>query len=53
MTLTLGGLAQMDRHLVENTKVAGSIPTGGKLFAQTNLPFTMKQYKKDNMANFV
>ena len=33
--------------------VAGSIPTGGKYFAEINLPFTMKQYKNDNIANFV
>ena len=32
---------------------AGSIPTGGKLFAEIYLPFTMKQYKNDNTANFV
>ena len=30
----------MDRHWDENTKgVAGSNPTGGKRFAQINLPF--------------
>ena len=28
-------------------------PTGGKLFAEINLPFTTKQYKDDNIANFV
>ena len=38
--LALGDLEQMDRHLDEN--VAGSNPTGGKQFAQINLPFTMK-----------
>ena len=46
----------MDRHWDENTKgVAGSNPTGGKRFAQINLPFTIyiKQYKNDNIANFV
>ena len=37
--LTLGGLAQMDRHWDRNTGVAGSIPTGGnKLFAQIIFP---------------
>ena len=30
----------------------GSNPTGGKIFA-INLPFTTKQYKIDNIANFV
>ena len=45
----------MDRHWDENTKVlvAGSNPTGSKFFAQINLPFTTKQYKNDNIANFV
>ena len=45
----------MDRHWDQNTKVlvAGSNPTGGILFAQINLPFTTKQYKNDNIANFV
>ena len=33
--------------------IAGSIPTGGKYFAEINLLFTMKQYKNDNIANFV
>ena len=33
--------------------VAGSIPTGGKLFAEINLPFTTKQYKNDKIVNFV
>ena len=33
--------------------VAGSNPTGGKFCAQINSPFTMKQYKNDNIANFV
>ena len=42
----------MDRQGDENTKV-GSNPTGGKLFAIMNLPFTTKQYKYDNIANFV
>ena len=35
----------MDRHWDENTKVvgvAGSIPTGDKLFTHINLPFTTK-----------
>ena len=27
--------------------------TGGKLFAQINLSFTTKQYKNDNIVNFV
>ena len=36
-----------------NVLVAGSIPTGRKLFAHINLPFTTKQYKNDNIANFV
>ena len=40
----------MDRHW---DGVAGSNPTGGKLFALVYLPFTMKQYKNDNIANFV
>ena len=31
----------------------GSNPIGGKHFAEINLPFTMKQYKNDNIANFV
>ena len=39
-------LAQLDSH-----SVVGSIPTGGKLFAQINLPFTMKQHKNENIAN--
>ena len=39
----------MDRHW----DVAGSNPTGGKHFAQINLTFTTKQYKNDNIANFV
>ena len=42
-------------HETVNTKVfsvAGSIPTGGKLFAEINLPFTTKQYN-DNIASFV
>ena len=43
----------MDKHWDENTKVAGSNPTGGKLFAQINLPFTAKQCKDDNINNFV
>ena len=33
--------------------VAGSIPTGGQLFAQIYLRFTTKQYKNDNIVNFV
>ena len=33
--------------------VAGSFPTGAKLYAQINLPFTTKQYKNDNIVNFV
>ena len=33
--------------------VAGLIPTGSKLFAEINLPYTTKQYKNDNIANFV
>ena len=33
--------------------VAVSILSGGKLFAQINLPSTTKQYKYDNIANFV
>ena len=34
--------------------MAGSVPTsGGKLFAEINLPLTKKQYKNDNIANFV
>ena len=33
--------------------MAGSIPTRGKLFAEINLPFTAKQHKNDNIANFV
>ena len=48
----------MARHWDENTKVlvytvAGSNPTGCKHFAQINLSFTTKQYKNDNIANFV
>ena len=44
----------MDRHWDENTKVAGSNPTGdNKSFAQIKLPFTTKQYKNDNTVNFV
>ena len=34
-------------------RVPGSIPTGGKLFAEIILLFTMKQYKNANIANFV
>ena len=33
--------------------VAGSIPTGGKHFAEIILFFTTKQYKNANIANFV
>ena len=42
--LTLGELAQMDRHCDKNTKVvkAGSIPT--EEIAEINLPFTTKQH---------
>ena len=43
----------MDRHWDKILGVAGSNPTGGKLFAEINLPFTTKQYKNDNIANFV
>ena len=46
---------QMDRHGNENTWFSCSRfnTTGGKLFAQINLPFTTKQYKNDNIVNFV
>ena len=33
--------------------IAGSIPMGGKLFAEFILQFTMKQYKNARSANFV
>ena len=33
--------------------VAGSISTGGKLFAEINLPLATKQYKNDNIVNIV
>ena len=33
--------------------VADSNPTGGKLFAEINLPFPTKQYKNENIVNFV
>ena len=33
--------------------VAGSIPTGGKLFTEINLPNTAKQYENDKISNFV
>ena len=33
--------------------VACSNTTGGKCFAKTNLPFTMKHYKNDSIVNFV
>ena len=39
--LTLRDIAQMGRHW------------DGKHFAEINLPFTTKQYKNDNTANFV
>ena len=39
-------LAQTDRQLAENS-------TGGKLFAEIKLPLTTKQYKNDNIVNFV
>ena len=46
----------MDRHWDENNKVLVKlvqIPLDKKLFAQINLPFFTKQYKNDNIANFV
>ena len=43
----------MGRHWDEDVGVTGSIPTGGKHFAEINLCFTMKQYKNDNTVNFV
>ena len=33
--------------------VAGSIPTGGKPFAEIDLQVSTKQYKDDNIVNFV
>ena len=46
--LTLGEL-----HVAQLDGVASSIPTGCKLFAEINLLFATKQYKNDNIANFV
>ena len=34
-------------------RVSGSIPIGGKLFAEYILVFTTKHYKNANIANFV
>ena len=42
----------MDRHWDENPKVLVFYSQWGKLFA-INLFFTTKQYKVDNIANFV
>ena len=45
----------MDRHWDQILRcgVAGSVPIGGKLFAEINLPFTKNQYKNDNTVNCV
>ena len=37
----------------QGLSVVGSIPTRGKHFVEINLPFTMRQHKIDNIANFV
>ena len=50
--LTLGDLAQVDRHWDKIGRCWCSTPSGGKLFA-INLPSTAKQYKVDNIAKFV
>ena len=42
----------MDRHWDENPKVLVFLSHWGKLFA-INLLFTTKQYKVDNIGNFV
>ena len=42
----------MDRHWDKNPKVLVILSHWGKLFA-INFYFTMKQYKVDNIANFV
>ena len=47
-----GDLAQLDRHWNENPKVLVFYSQWGKLFA-INLLFTTKQYKVDNIDNFV
>ena len=56
--LTLGELAQMDRHWDENTKVlvgvAGSISHMRQTFLLKLIyPSVRKQYKNDNIVNFV
>ena len=43
-------LALRNKHIwigmgMEGLSVAGLNPTGDKLFAETNLPFTLKQYR--------
>ena len=43
----------MDRHWDENPKVLVFYSQWGKLFAQINLFLTTKQYKVDNIVNFV
>ena len=46
-------IGNTQNHVLKGFNAAGSIATGGKLFAEINLPFTMKQYRNDNIANFV
>ena len=53
MTLTLAKLAQLGRYesvsqQVPEPRVTGSIPTGGKLYAEFILLFTTKGYKNSN-----
>ena len=46
----------MDRHEIVNTKVLVwqvQFPLETNIFGEINLPCTTKQYKNDNIANFV